>query len=267
MKKLTCLIFLITITSCTSLEMIRDGIIGNFNHESANVYIDDDYLDHLVSLGEDYLSSPGVDSVKLSKRSRSYLESIYNRLIRNSELIFDKREKPTFTILKNRQPFYFSLPRSRFFISSGLLLKYLKNEQLLVAAIAHEIIKSQKNLYEKRVLVPVGFLTTEKILSMTRIPLSIKSEVNKWTYYMLRRAGYDSSAYLNWLQTQNKNTLDFTLQYGDTRTLSREEFLYKNFLVTQGLSDKEESFLINSSSYFYKLIREVKRGSSEIRTI
>ena len=84
---------------------------------------------------------------------------------------------------------------------------------------------------------------------------------------MLRRAGYDASAYLNWLQTQNKNTLDFTLQYGVTRTLSREEFLYKNFLVTQGFSDKEDGFLVNSSASFYKLLKEVKRGTREIRAI
>jgi len=247
--------------------MIKNGLFTDFKRDSANIYKNKDHVDHLVSLGGDYLNSPGIEIVKISLKSKSYLNGIYNRLVKNSELIFDRKDTPKFFIVKNRAPFYFSLPGSRIFISSGLLVKYLKNEQLLVAALAHEVIKSQKNLYERSVLIPVGFMTTEKMLSITRIPLEIKTEVNKWTYYMLRRAGYDSSAYLNWLQTQNKNTLDFTLQYGDTRTLSREEFLYKNFLVTQGFSDKEDSFLVNSSAAFYKLLREVKRGTSEIRTI
>jgi hypothetical protein len=247
--------------------MIKNGLFSDLRMDSENHYKENDFIDQLVDLGEDYLKSPGIEEIRLTGTSSRYLKSIYDRLVKNSELIFDKKYEPKFHVIDNPSPFYFSLPQSRIFISSGLLLKYLKNEQLLVAALAHEVIKSQKNLYEKNVLVPVGYMTTEKMLSITRIPLEIKTEVNKWTYYMLRRAGYDSSAYLNWLQAQNKNTLEFTLQYGDTRTLSREEFMYKNFLVTQGFSDKEDSFLVNSSSDFYKLLREVKRGASEIRTI
>lgn len=256
--KIKQIVLLILFTSCSTIEALRDGIVGNFTHESATIYKKNDYFDHLESLGHDYLKSPGIRTVKLSVRSSDYLHDIYERLVRNSELIFDRKETPQFHIVENKAPFYFSLPGSQFFLSSGLMSKYLKNEQLLVAALAHEIIKSQKGLYEKRVLVPVGFLTTEKALSMARIPLSVKAEVNKWTYYMLRRAGFDSSAYLNWLQTQNKNTLDFTLQYGDTRTISREEFLYKNFLVSQGFSDREEAYLVNSSNGFYRLQKEIK---------
>jgi hypothetical protein len=264
----TLLIFLfIFLSSCSGLDMIKNGLFSELKRDTANTYKKEDYVDHMIALGDDFLKSPGIETVPLSPRSKSYLKAIYDRLVKNSELIFDKKDEPQFFIVKSRAPFYFSLPGSRIFISSGLLLKYLKNEQLLVAALAHEIIKSQKSLYEKNVLIPVGFITTEKMLSITRIPLELKTEVNKWTYYMLRRAGYDSSAYLNWLQTQNKNTLDFTLQYGDTRTLSREEFLYKNFLVTQGFSDKEDNFLVNSSASFYKLLKEVKRGTREIRAI
>ena len=247
--------------------MVKNGLFLELKRDSANSYKKKDFEDHLIALGEDYLKSPQIKTVALTKKSKRYLKNIYDRLVKNSELIFDRKDKPQFFIIKSRAPFYFSLPKSRIFISSGLVLKYLKNEQLLVAALAHEIIKSQKSLYEKNIMIPVGFVTTEKMLSITRISLDLKSEVNKWTYYMLRRAGYDSSAYLNWLQTQNKNTLDFTLQYGDTRTLSREEFLYKNFLVTQGFSDKEDEFLVNSSASFYKLLKEVKRGTREIRAI
>ena len=254
-------------SSCSGLDMVKNGLFLELKRDSANSYKTKDFEDHLIALGEDYLKSPQIETVALTKKSKRYLRNIYDRLVKNSELIFDRKDKPQFFIIKSRAPFYFSLPKSRIFVSSGLVLKYLKNEQLLVAALAHEIIKSQKSLYEKNIMIPVGFVTTEKMLSITRISLDLKSEVNKWTYYMLRRAGYDSSAYLNWLQTQNKNTLDFTLQYGDTRTLSREEFLYKNFLVSQGFSDKEDEFLVNSSASFYKLLKEVKRGTREIRAI
>jgi hypothetical protein len=76
----------------------------------------------------------------------------------------------------------------------------------------------------------------------------------------MRRAKRDASAYLNWLQTQNKNTLDFSMQLGDARSISREEFMFKNFLVSEGQVGFDGlEFEENSSPGFYVLLRELER--------
>ncbi len=137
-----------------------------------------------------------------------------------------------------------------------------------MSVLVYEIIKSQRDIYPNRVVVPVGYIQTRDMIRMTRIPLDIKSEVNKWVFYCLRRANYDSFAYLNWLQLQNKYTLEFSLQNSGDRFVSHEEFLFKDFLVKEGLqkvnySLKEE----NSSKEFYRFVKDVKRKISETRSI
>lgn len=218
-----------------------------------------DYHAHLEYLGAVYLQSPGVSTLRMSDRSQQYLLSVYRNLVENNEILLSEYEEPRFFLIDSATPFYFSLPGSQFFFSSGLLDKYLRNEDLLVSMLAHEVVKSIRGIYNKRTLVPVGYIGTERILQMTRVGLPIKMEVNKWSYFVMRRAGYDPSAYLNWLQTQNKNTLDFTMQLGDTRTISREEFLFKNFMVSE---DTQEGFGIlpsNSSQEFYYFLNDLRR--------
>jgi len=84
-------------------------------------------------------------------------------------------------------------------------------------------------------LIPLGFCTTEKMISITRIKPEIKNKVNEWAYFALKRAGFDPSAYLNWIQVQNRNTLDFSLYLGDAIGISREEYLFKNLCLDRVL--------------------------------
>lgn len=218
-----------------------------------------DYSAHLEYLGEVYLASPGITQVQLSARAEQYLKKVYNNLVVNNEILLAGGEAPRFFLIKSPTPFYFSLPGSQFFLSTGLLDKYLRNEDLLVAMLTHEVVKSIRGVYEKRSVVPVGHIGTERMLQLTRIPLPVKMEVNKWSYFVMKRAGYDPTAYLNWLQTQNKNTLDFTMQLGDVRTISREEFLFKNFMVS-GEGQVDLALLpTNSSQEFYFFLRDVRQ--------
>lgn len=218
-----------------------------------------DYIDQLSSLGGSYLSTDGVNKVRISRRTQKYLETIYFKIVTNNKLLLKEPEKPKFSIIKSDIPFLFSLPKANFFFSSGLIINYMKNEEIFIAAFTKEIIISQRHLYAAKTIIPKGYISTKDILSYTRLPVSIKSEVNKWAYYVLKRAGHDPYALLIWLQTMNKNTLDFTLQYGNTQTISREEFLFKSFISELKNKETFSGRQANSTPDYYYFVRDIKR--------
>ena len=251
-------------TSCGNLAFLS----GNFNKNKFilsdyEIYGNEDYVDQLASLAEIYKNSPSVDIIRISKNGREFLQKTYKNILENNEFLLQAKfpDIPRFYIVKNETPFYFSLPRSHFFFSSGLMTKYLKNEDLFVAVLVHEIIKSRRNLYLKKIIVPVGYMSTERMLALTKIPLEVKDEINKWSFHVMRRAGHDTSAYLVWLQIQNKNTVDFTLQLGRNRSISQEEYLFKNYIIQEKVGGIEslQKTVSNSSKQFYHLIKEVKK--------
>lgn len=220
-----------------------------------------DYIDHLASAGKDYLNFEEVKTVKLNQTSITFLEGVYDRLVSNNQALLDVPEKPTFTVIQHKSPFIFSLPKSQFFFSSALIERYLKSEDLFVAAFSAEVLRSQKYIYEKNIMLPLGFYSTEKMIQLTRLKFETKEQVNEWTYFILKRAGYDASAYLNWIQMQNRNTLDFALFLGDPIGISREEHMFKSFLAKQGLSGVERKINeANSSKDFYKFVNNIVRN-------
>lgn len=217
-----------------------------------------DYIDHLAAAGGDYLAYEETKTIKLRPDTIEFLESIYDRLVSNNQLILDLKERPTFYIIQHKSPFLFSLPRSQFFFSTALIERYLKSEELFVAAFAAEVIRSQRNIYEKQIMLPLGFYSTEKMIGLTKLKFDTKQQVSEWTYFVLKRAGYDASAYLNWIQIQNRNTLDFAMFLGDSAGISKEEHLFKNFMAKQGVIGVEKRFNeANSSKNFYKLLNNV----------
>jgi hypothetical protein len=217
-----------------------------------------DYIDHLAAAGGDYLAYEETKTIKLRPDTTEFLESIYDRLVSNNQLILNLKERPTFYIIQHKSPFLFSLPRSQFFFSTALIERYLKSEELFVAALAAEVVRSQRYIYEKRIMLPLGFYNTEKMIGLTKLKFDTKQQVNEWTYFVLKRAGYDASAYLNWIQIQNRNTLDFAMYLGDSVGISKEEHLFKNFMTKQGVMGVEKRFNeANSSKNFYKLLNNV----------
>jgi hypothetical protein len=127
-----------------------------------------------------------------------------------------------------------------------------------VAALAAEVLRSQRLIYEKKILIPLGFYNSEKMINLTRLKLGTKQKVNEWTYFILKRSGYDSSAYLNWIQVQSRNTLDFSVFILDPVSLSKEEQLFKNFISKQGFLNIEKKLSeSNSSKEFYKLLSNI----------
>ena len=211
----------------------------------------EDYIDHLAFLSESILKNKNIKFLRLSRKNKEYLESIFIRVVANNELLVPSEPKPKFHLIDEKIPFIFSLPGYQFFFSTVLIKKYFKNESLLVSAFCFEIVRSGRNLYEAKRVYPVGYREVPQVLSLTRLTLETRIEIYKWTYFALKRSEYDAAALLNWIQTQNKNTLDFSWQIRDPRGVSREEFLFKNFLVSQGL-DRSDQREANSSRNFYK---------------
>lgn len=219
-----------------------------------------DFVDHLAAMGPVYITSEDVKEVKLKSESIQFLEQVYERIITNNEVLLTRDGKPKFHIILNKTPFIFSLPRAQFFISSGLIEKYLKSEELFVAALSAEILKSARYIYEKRIMIPLGYYNTERMIQITRLRPETKYQINEWSYFVLKRSGFDASAYLNWIQVQNRNTLDFSLYLGDAIGISKEEHLFKNFMAKQGLASVEKKINeANSSKAFYNLLNNIAR--------
>jgi hypothetical protein len=224
-------------------------------------YIEEkDYLDQLNYLGKIYLSSPDIQELKLSKESENYLNLMMEEILITNEIFLKKKITPKIHIIISSNPFHFSVPNGSIFISTGILKKYLSSESLLAVVVAMELIRCSKNIYTKNTIIPVGYITTERFLGILRIPFEEKVEMNKWTYYVLRRAAFDPENVLNLIQIKNKNTLDFSLQLGDTKMIAREESLFKSFIVKKSV-DKFDKKKTNSNKGFYSLGLDLQRAN------
>jgi hypothetical protein len=261
MKKGGMLVIILMIYGCSLLNESKQEYTES---KMTNV----DYLEHFKSLGDIYLKSKDNKEIVLDELSNKYLKNTFKRLVNNNEIIFKTEGELSFHVVKNKTPFLFSLPGDRFFFSTGLFEKYLKSEELFVSAFAAEIIKSKKNIFEKKSLIPLGFVSTEKMIQLTRVDLEIKKSINEWAFVLLKRAGFDSSAYLNWIQVQNRNSLDFAMYLGDSINIVSEEQLFKNYMSKQGLVILEKKTSeANSSKEFYKLLKNINKAENESRTI
>lgn len=217
-----------------------------------------DYTDQLSSLGDDYLRHEGVKEHRLGKNSQAYLEKVFNRIVTNNEIFFENNDRPQFHVIRDKTPFFFSLPGSRFYFSTGLFQKYLKSEELFISVLALEIVKSKHNVYEKKPMIPLGFCNTERMIQLTRVAAPYRYQLNEWGYLVLKRSGFDASVTLNWIQVQNRNVLDFAMLLGDTSSISREEHYFKNFMAKEGVATIERKTIeANSSKDFYQLMNQI----------
>jgi hypothetical protein len=217
-----------------------------------------DYADQLASLKQSFLATPGVKTVNPGVDATTYLQNICVELISKNEIFFKDLKTANVTILETETPLHFSLAKGEFFVSRGLISKYMKHESMLVSVLAYELVRSEKLLYPKTSLVPVGYISLEKILAFNRLPLEDKMEVHKWAYHIATRSGYDGEYYLSYLQTQNRNTADFLLNVGDVNQINREESLFKAFLIKNPQPDTLTKQ--NSSKSFYTLLNRMRDG-------
>ncbi|MBF0360998.1 MAG: hypothetical protein HQK49_08300 [Oligoflexia bacterium] len=218
-----------------------------------------DYIDHLASLETAYLNTPGVETVDIKKENLDYLYAIFKKISRNNELLIKETIPPKFHILKNVTPLYFSLPKGNIFLSTGLFQRDIRHEGDLISILSFEFLKSYNNVYEANMIIPKGYISSERLISLTRISLSEKLKINNWMYYILKRSGYDPYVYLTWIQQLNKNTLDFAMLLGDLKDITREELEYKQLLISKGLENRLSNIKTNSSRDFYRFIYDMKK--------
>jgi hypothetical protein len=216
-----------------------------------------DYEDHLSSLKNPFLGNPEIKIHRLDQATANYLNLLVADIILNNEIFFKKLKAANITIINSEVPLHFSLPKGELFLSKGLISKYVKHESMLASIVSYELVRSEKVLYPKQTIVPVGFVTLERMLSLSRLSLEEKMEVHKWAHHLTIRSGFDGEYYLSWLQTQNRNTADFFSQVGDVNQITREESLFKAFLIKY-ITDEKVIPKKNSSKGFYTLINSIR---------
>jgi hypothetical protein len=195
-------------------------------------FTEKDFKNHLEKIGNDFIEASDQNVTKLDSSTQIYFNSILENIFTLNQIFFEKKfMKYDFYVVQTNDPFYFSLPANKIFLSSGLIKKYLDHESSLVCILAFELVKNSKFVYQKQVIVPTGFVPLNKALEITRVPLNVKMEVHKWAYYLINRSGYDESSYLIWIQTINRNYLDFGVHLGDRNSIFFEEANLKEFIV------------------------------------
>lgn len=250
---------LLLLGSCTSIRIPTKPKKSNLNQEAFTPMSAQDYADQFASMKKSFLGSPGMEVVKTDEPTRRYLEGLCAEIITRNEIFFKTLKKASITILKTESPLHFSLPAGEIFLSRGLISKYIKHESMLVGILSYELVRSEKLLYPKEVVIPTGYLPLERLLKFGRLSLSEKMEVHKWAHHLTMRSGYDGEYYLSWLQTQNRNTADFVLQVGDINQINQEEAMFKSFLIKNSTEDDSVSKK-NSSKQFYTLINKLRDG-------
>lgn len=255
----SCFLLLIFFTACGSFvipfsKSKKDSLLPDDYQASSR----QDYADQMAGLKRAFLETPGIKTIKLDAAVATYLQKICNELISKNEIFFKDLKTANVTILETETPLHFSLPRGEFFLSRGLISKYMKHESMLVSVLAYELVRSEKLLYPKASVVPVGFISLERILAFNRLPLDSKMEVHKWAFHIATRSGYDGEYYLSYLQMQNRNTADFLLNVGDVNQINREESLFKAFLIKNPQPDTMTKQ--NSSKEFYTLLNRMRDG-------
>jgi hypothetical protein len=256
-----CFLVLLLISACSTITIpTRGKRKGSVPFKMYREVSTKDFADHLASLKRPLITSPGVKVIELNDVAEKYLRELAVEIISRNEIFFRDLTKAQVTIIDTAAPLHFSLPRGEIFLSRGLVSKYIKHESMLVSILAYELVRSEKLLYPREIIIPVGFVSIERMLSLSRLSLDEKMEVHKWAYHLTIRSGYDGEYYLSWLQIQNRNTADFLLQVGDPNLMTREESLFKAFLIKNSASEVQRNRK-NSSKNFYTLVNTMREGT------
>lgn len=216
--------FLLISFSCSSPKQLTDVAINPIKQES--------YEKHVSATIDQFLLNNQKMVISVNKNLTDYMQGIVQSIRINNELFFKKNSTISFIFLESHLPLYFSSPNGKIVITSGLVKKYIKTEELFAAILTQELIRIEKGLYKAIRSVPTGSEELGSALSYSKLSPEDSLELYKWTYLVLRRSGRDAIAVLNVLQTQNKNNLDFALMIDDGRVLSGIERRFKSFLVT-----------------------------------
>ncbi len=227
------------------------------------IYHETDFVDHLNQINLFLKQSEKNKLITYNKKIENYFTTLSSKIISNNELFFKRIKKVQIEVVKDARPFHFSMPGSSIYISLGLIKKYINHESELAAVIAYELVRLENSLYNKMIILPNGYIDVDRLVVLLRSDLKEKNEIHKWAYYLIKRAGFDESLYLSWLQLMNRNTVDFQFFLGDVAVISREESLFKRFLVTLKEDITLEENKTISPSIFYQVVNQLGKYSYE----
>ncbi len=250
MKTLALLLFF---TSCSWFQSDENDwgpeLIENIKTEES------DFVTHYEKIGRGFIKNSDKKVSRLSRYLENYLKKISQKVIDSNSSFFKNRNiELKFYLIQEKKPIHFSLPSGEIFLSSGLIKKYVEHESNLISVLTFELIKIDRKVYPRNFTIPKGYTSLPFFLSILRVPLEDKIEVHKWSYYLLKRSGFDENGYLIWIQTQNRNYLDFSLHLGDHSSIFKEESELKNFIVENYGQNFDLSIEFNSSKMFYEFI-------------
>ncbi|MBI2521372.1 MAG: hypothetical protein HYV97_13200 [Bdellovibrio sp.] len=240
------------IQSCSNL------FISDNRGKSANDLkstLSKDYVDQYENLSQIFKTQNKSKLLNIDNDTKKYLAGIVAKIFKYNEIFLRESRDLEFVILDDDLPFFFSLPSGIIFFSSSLLKKYIKSERVFQAIIALEIYKISHGTFIRKPVVPIGYTNLNQLIAISRLPIELKVEIDKWAFYLLKRSGMDPTAVLSLIQIINKHALEFSFHNGEHTSLSREEYLFKSFIVKESLSTDIAEESRNSSVGFYNLIR------------
>ncbi len=255
------IVLLLFLNFSCSMIFQSDEEVKEFSLEGYTPYAQEDYEEHLKTIEKFYLKNSSVKFIKLSSSSQTYLDRIIQKIISKNELFFKQEKLNKVYVVQDSQPFHFSFPDRHLFFSSGLIAKYIKHEGILASIIAYELVRSEKLIFNRKIKIPTGFISTPSVVNLLRVSLKNKIEVHKWAFHSIKKAGFDFDQYLAWIQIQNRNNLDFSFHLGDYSSISREETLFKRFLIKESTIQSARKSKSNSSKNFYRFTKEIARNS------
>jgi len=218
-----------------------------------------DYAKHLEAITLKFVEQNKRNIRRISSTTDEYIKYLIERISQNNEIVLSKRERVDLYIVKDRRPFYFSMPDGNIFISSQMFIKYFKSEDIFISAFTSELAKSTLWIYQKQVLIPREDYRIENMIKFAKLPFAEKVKLNNLSYEIMKRSGYDPAAQLLWLQTQNRNTVDFSFMYEVPSEMAREEYYLKNYIVNKG-DESTITYERNSSKLFYKLKQKIEKA-------
>jgi hypothetical protein len=249
-----CLLTVMSLSSC-SLFKVDPGtndLLGGYKR-----FTQEHYLKSLEILVDSYLKSNKDTVVSFPPTVEQFLNKVVEKIEKNNELFLTQKINYKFFVVKDVRNFYFSMPGGNIFFSLGLLRKHLRNEEFFSAVLTNELIKQHLHLFKKEIAPPLGEVKVEKLIAISILGTEMNLELSKHSYVVLERSGIDPFAQLMWLQTKNKNAIDFTLLYRNTSEIALEEQGLKTFIIEREREIKVERDEKNSSKQFYQLLNFV----------
>lgn len=220
-------------------------------------YEKNDYDKHFEQIAKNFISENRKKIILIDVNNDLYLKKLVDKIYVKNENIFAKRIPIKVNIIKTNEIIFFSLPGGYIFLSSELVSKYLKSENIFNAIFVTEFIKSNLSLYRKNLIIPRENYTYKDLIKLTRLYVEDRIVLNNLTYEVLKRTGLDAGAKLLWIQLQNRNSVDFSRSNEFNSELLREEFLMKNYMITNG--DYNIEIQQNSSKDFYRFRGNIER--------